>query len=791
MFGIDRVPSTANRDPKGGVRARGPAESVWMRWSLAFGAVGLAATVCSRAAAEPPVLGADAPAVVEARADEPTRQAALPERSAGAPRPRIGLVLSGGGARGAAHIGVLEVLEELRVPVDMISGTSMGSIVGGLYAAGLSPEELGGIIQSVDWVRVFDDKPDRPSLSFRRKEDDRNFLTNLRFAFKNGGFFVPPGVVEGQKLEFLLRTITIGQTGVARIEDLPLPFRAVATDIRTGEAVVLSRGTLATAQRASMSIPGAFSPVEIEGRLLVDGYLANNLPIDVVETLGADAVIAVDISTPVSEIDSDTSALGINAQASVFATQANQRLQKERLGKDDVLLTPDLGDVGSASFSRMPEAIDAGRRAALAAAPALSRLAVSEEEYAAWRAAQRRAAPTLPVIDEIRIENDSLLADSVIRARVRARVGEPLDLEILRTDLQRLFGLDAFQRVEFDLRHDGERTILVYQLSPRLRGRNYFRMGINLETDLGNDAGYNVGLNHVLLPMNRWGGELRNYVQLGDTYVVSSQMYQPIDPRDTLFVLPQFGFKRERYDIFQDGDRLARYDVEWVAVGLDLGISLGRFARVRGGIGYENGKGDRHTGDPGVYRDTHFKSGFYQATFEFDSLDSTRFPNEGSTVFVQGRFLREELGNDASVETLKVRTSTFRTFWHNTIGLTLSYDTSFGASREVELLNNVGGFGRLSGFERNSIVGPHAGVARLIGYRRIASPAIFAWEFPVYLGVQYETGNAWLRRSDIDDLRHSGGVFFGVDTPLGPLYLAYAHGDGGENQGYLFLGQSF
>ena len=725
-----------------------------------------------------------------ARAEAPSPPA--PEPTATPPRPRIGLALSGGGARGAAHIGVIEVLEELRVPVDVVSGTSMGSIVGGLYAAGLSPEELGHVIRSVDWVRVFDDKPERQALSYRRKEDDRNFLTNLRLAFKRRGFFVPPGVVEGQKLEYLLRTITLGQKGVARIEDLHLPFRAVATDIRTGEAVVLSRGKLATAQRASMSIPAAFSPVELDGRLLVDGYLANNLPIDVAEDLGAEVVIAIDISTPLSEIDANTSALGINAQASVFATQANQQLRKDRLGAEDVLLSPDLGDIGSASFSRMEEAIEAGRRAARAAADQLARHSVSEAEYAAWRSAHRRAAPTLPVIDEIRIENQSLLADSLIRARVRAREGSTLDLDILKSDLERLFGLDAFQRVDFDLRHEADRTILVYQLVPRLRGRNHFRLGLNLETDFGNDAGYNVGVNHVLLPMNRFGGELRNYVQLGDTYVVSSEMYQPLDPTDTLFVLSQVRYQRESIDIYSDGDRLARYDVDSIGAGIDLGIGLGRFARIRGGIGYQNGKGNRHTGDPAVFSDSHFKGGFYQATFEFDSLDNTRFPNDGSIVLVQGQFLRKELGFDDSVETLIVRASSFRTFWRNTIGLTLNYDTSFGSSGEVELQNAVGGFGRLSGFERNSILGPHTGIARLTTYRRIASPAIFAWEFPVYAGAQFEAGDAWQKRNDIEnEMRYSAGPFFGVDTPLGPLYLAYAYGEGGENQGYLFLGQSF
>src|SRR5262245_2010102 len=201
-------------------------------------------------------------------------------KPAKAGRPKLGLVLSGGGARGAAHLGVLQVLEELRVPVDMVTGTSMGSVLGGLDAGGLAPDEVSQTIQSVDWVRVFQDKPDRQDLSFRRKQDDRNFLTNLRLAFKNWSIFIPSGVVEGQKLDFLLRSMTLNQTGLAQIEDLPLPFRAVATDIVTGEPVVFDKGPLAVAQRASMSIPAAFSPVVLpSSRVLVDGYVANNLPI--------------------------------------------------------------------------------------------------------------------------------------------------------------------------------------------------------------------------------------------------------------------------------------------------------------------------------------------------------------------------------------------------------------------------------------------------------------------------------------------------------------------------------
>jgi len=718
--------------------------------------------------------------------------AEVPEPAApGHGRPRIGLALSGGGARGAAHIGVLEVLEELRIPVDVVSGTSMGSVIGGLYAAGLSPGELGEVIRAVDWVRIFDDRPDRQSLSFRRKQDDRNFLTNLRLAFKNGSFYVPRGLLEGQKLDFLLRALSLGADGVLRFEDLRIPFRAVATDINTGEAVILGTGAVATAQRASMSIPAAFSPVEIDGRMLVDGFVSNNLPIDAAQELGAERIIAVDISTPLAAIGADSSAFAIDSQAAGFAVQENQRRQKERLSAGDVLLTPDLGGLHAASFAQMQQAIDAGRRAAQGAAEALARHSVSEAEYAAWRAQQRRPRQAPPIVDEIRIENDSPLADALIRARVRTRTGAPLDLAVLQQDVERLYGLDAFERVHFDLHRESSGMVLSYRMQRRERGRNYFRIGLHLETDFANDATYSLGLNHVVLPVNAWGAELRSYAQVGDTNIVASEFYQPVDPREWLFAAPHVRYELRDFDVFRNQKRLARFDLETVLAGVDLGANLGSSTQLRAGIAYLDGETDRESGDPALFAGTRFGGGLYAASLEYDTLDNTRFPNDGSFARAEGLLLRKELGFGRSFEQLRLRAGIFRSLWHNTAGVTLRYDTSFGAPAEIQFLDSLGGFGSLSGFERDSISGPHTGLVRLLAYRRIASPAIFAWEFPVYAGGQLEAGNAWQERSDLDDLRYSLGPFFGADTPLGPLYVAYAFGEAGEHQGYLFLGQSF
>ena len=709
-----------------------------------------------------------------------------------ASRARVGLVLSGGGARGAAHIGVLEVLEELRVPVDLITGTSMGSVVGGLYAAGLSPEELSAAIQDTNWVAVFDDKPNRRDLSFRRKQDDRSYLTNLRVGFRNWRFFVPTGLVEGQKLDYLLRTLTLGPGGLARIESLRLPFRAVATDILTGEAVVFTEGELAVAQRASMSIPAAFSPVIVDGRMLVDGYVANNLPIDVAQELGADTVIAVDISTPLATKEEIDSAVAISGQASTFPTQHQQALQIERMSETDVLLRPALGDISSASFTRMKEAVEAGRAAAQAAAPQLSRYALSEEDYAAWRETQRRPPFEMPVIAEVRIENESLLADSVVRSRIDTRAGEPLDLDRLSDDLAQLFGTDAFERVTFDLHREDHGVVLVYRVAKRERGTNYYRVGINLESDFDDDAVFNIGLRHVWYPLNAWGGEMRNEGQFGDTMLLSSEFYQPLDPNDWLFFQPSVRFVRSDLDLFVRHDRVARYTTERTVSGAHLGVNILRDAQIRGGIGYLDVDARRDIGDPATFQSQSVHGGIYEAVFEYDDVDDPSFPNRGAYAFVSSEFVREELGFDESFEEVTGRASIFHTWGRNTLGLGARYATAIGGRGLVDRLNTLGGFLNLSGYDRDSIAGRHAGVAQLVGYRRIASPALFAWEFPVYVGGAFEAGNAWDHRSDIeDDVLLSGTGFFGVETPLGPLYLAYAYGEGGFHQGYLYLGQTF
>ena len=311
-------------------------------------------------------------------------------------RPKIGLVLSGGGARGAAHIGVLKVLEEHRIPIDFIAGTSMGSLVGGLYASGLSPAQLDSVISNTDWTETFADNIPRGDRSFRRKRDDDLYLVKHKPGFRGGTLLFPPGILDGHRVDLLLKRLTLPVVTVRDFDELSIPYRAVAADIVTGEAVVLDHGDLALAMRASMSIPAAFAPREIDGRLLVDGGIVNNFPIDVVRRMGADVVIAVDIATPAAGREQLGSVPAITAQLATLASEQNSRRQIASLAGRDVFIQPPLGSITVASFDRATEAVAIGERAAREALPALERLAVSPEEYGAYQAARTARAAANP-----------------------------------------------------------------------------------------------------------------------------------------------------------------------------------------------------------------------------------------------------------------------------------------------------------------------------------------------------------------------------------------------------------
>ena len=406
-------------------------------------------------------------------------------------RLKVGLALSGGGARGSAHIGALKALEELGIKVDYIAGTSMGAIIGGMYASGYSPAQIEEILLEMDWEKALRDRPDRVDRTMRTKELEAQFLIPYRLGFNGGEFQLPLGLIEGQHLDQVFREILQPVVGIHDFAELPIPFNAVATDLVTGEEVILSQGSLPDSLRASMSVPGVFSPVTIDDRLLVDGGMSNNLPVSVVRDMGADIVIAVDISSTLLEREQLKSVFSVTEQLTNFLVRRTTKAQIELLGHNDLLIVPDLGAFSSANFSEAGKVVQKGYEATmmekadiLAMVPTLGTVVpVSHPDSSAEF-----------VVHFVELKNGSVLHDEIIRSRLAVELGQPVDLKKLDRSVDQIFSLDVFQSVTYDLvRNDDDETGIVVRAVPRESGPNYLQFGLELSTDFSGNSDFKLG----------------------------------------------------------------------------------------------------------------------------------------------------------------------------------------------------------------------------------------------------------------------------------------------------------
>ncbi|HSD43913.1 MAG TPA: patatin-like phospholipase family protein, partial [Burkholderiales bacterium] len=544
-------------------------------------------------------------------------------------RPRIGLALSGGGARGAAHIGVLKVLEKLRVPVHCVAGTSMGSVVGGAFAAGTTPAEMEAIITKTDWNVVFVDRPPRGEISIRRKQDDYKPLFAPELGFRGGSILLPKGVVAGVTIESFLRYLTEQARDIQDFSKLPVPYRAVAADIATGEAVIIDRGSLAQAMRASMAIPGAVDPVERDGRLLVDGGIANNLPIDVVRKLCGDVIIAVNIGTPPLKRDEITSALSIvNQLVNLLGKDSVDRQLATLTPARDVLISPDLGDISASSFERQDEAIRIGEAAAREMTDALKRYSIPEAEYAALRKTQVVARGSLGTVEQIRFEGIERTNAEVLAALVQSKPGEELTEEKLAADLRRIYGRGDFDGVDYRIDRVGPTPALVFSVREKSVGPSYLRFGLGLASDFQGENYFNALVQYRRTWINRLGGEFVAEAQVGQNTYLFSEFYQPIEARARLFVAPYGRIGEYTRGVFVGDDRVAEYQVREALGGLDLGTTLGTWGELRLGPVWRRFDADVDTGSP-ILPDVRVNASGTRARLVADRLDTPFFARSG------------------------------------------------------------------------------------------------------------------------------------------------------------------
>lgn len=701
-------------------------------------------------------------------------------------RPKVGLALGGGGARGAAHIGVLRALEEMNVPVDYVAGTSMGAVVGGLYASGMSPDEIEEALTAIDWNDTLNDRTSFRELSYRRKEDESRYLTSFEAGLRGSRLALPSGLQSAQKVRFLLQSNLLPVAHVRDFTQLPVPFQAVAADLETGEAVVLDHGDLAEAIRASMSIPGVFSPMEIDGRLLVDGGIADNVPVDVVRGMGADVVIAVDVGGPMLQRGQLQSMFAVTSQMLTLLTRRNAEAQ---LANADVVLTPDVSRWGAMSFADAKEIIVAG-----IAEAEKHRETLAEYGDAGLRASDGKATPVAALpkpLDFVDIHGSTRVDPRIVRSRVRTKAGDTLDREQLRSDVARLYGLDDFQSVTFSVREQDGQQGLTVDLKDKPWGPTYVRFGIQLNDDLEGNSNYSLVGNITRTRINALGAEWRNDFRIGHNAGYFTELYQPLDFRGRFFVAPSFVAKREKYPFYEGARRTAMYNVQERTAAVDLGMSLGPWGEIRAGVERGSIRADIDSGAVGLPEGT-IDRGALRASLVIVHTDSPTIPREGGSLVVRYYGARESLGSLDEYSKLALDTNFAfsrgrQTFFAGGAG-GMSLNSTVPAYDHFRL----GGLLELGGFAEGQLRGDRFALVRAGGYYRVRDlPATFGRG--IYVGALAEAGNAWLPEEDIElsSLHRSATLIAGADTLAGPILLGYARAETGDDRFYMTIGKTF
>ena len=702
-------------------------------------------------------------------------------------RPKVGLVLSGGGARGVAHIGVLKVLEEMRVPVDYIVGTSMGSIVAGAYAMGNDPLTLETRLKKVEWELVLSDRPQRLERSQFDKANERNSISSPELGLRNAEVQLPRGLNYGQQIEFFFNTLASDTGEVGHFDQLDIPFRAVATDIETGKMVVLRGGGIARAMRASMSVPGIFAPVDIGGHVLLDGGLVRNLPVDVARDMGADIIIAVNLGTALLKRDKIVSVFGVGQQMLNILTEQNVQTSLKELTAQDVLIQPTLGDFSAADFENATDTIDIGAAAARAVAARLEKLSLDPAGWAD-HLAQRRARHPLPgKVNAIRIDRSRLvhIDERAVAAKMTIEPGVPFSADQLHADLNRLYATGDFQSVNHHFEHDAGVRTLVVEPAEKEWGPTYLRAGVRLSTDLAGKSDFTLLVSHRSKWLNASGLEWRNEVALGQVMSLKTQLYQPMGAADSWFVAPSLLMSQSRDDLIINDQPVATYRVRQRSVGIEVGKHLNGATTVRAGL--ERG---RTNATPSVaiaaFTSQENSIGLFKVELVEDRLDDWVFPSAGTYAFGTVRISEPALGADSSYVRAEAGVESVWAHRQHRFNLGLRGGRIWGDQLPVLELFSLGGFFNLSGFQPRQLIGEGYTYARAIYTRKTELLGLKN----LYLGTSFEAGKVSHRFNGAQvGTRLASSVFGTIDTGAGPFTIGLGVGEGGNQSFYLLFGK--
>jgi NTE family protein len=705
-------------------------------------------------------------------------------------RPRIGLALSGGGALGLTEIGVIKWMEENHIPIDRIAGTSMGSIIGSMYATGMTPAEIQKFAETINWDQAFLPKPGYTELSYRRKQDRRDFLVASSLGLKHG-LKGPNGLNSGQAAGLLLDRIAFPDSGIANFDDLPIPFRCVATDMQSGEAIVLHDGSLAEAVRASMAIPGVFTPVELNGRVLADGGMVQNIPVETVRDMGADAVIAVELHYPPGDIGQLGTLVGVLSRAiDVMITQNERR--SLALAKSKVRVS--MKGFAVTDYKRVDELVQLGYKAAESQSADLLPYAITDPDE--WRRylddrTARKHAP-MKKVEKIVVAGADLDTDRRIQQQLTNSMQGPLDLPNLETQLTRIAGQGQFDRLGYEGYTQNGVPALRVTAHEKTYGPPFIDLTVNVQGSGVAAFDFSAGTRVTFMDLFHHGGEWRSDLLFGSSNLAATEYYQPLG-QSRFFVAPFVFASKYARNSFNGLTRIAVFGDERAGGGFDIGFDSSRRSEFR--LGYElfEGKLAPLIGAAGLPI-VHGSTGEFRARFVWDGQDSPSVPSRGSRVVATATRVLQSPGLVHPIGQVDVQTSTFVRLGDKTsLFIDASGGTTFHGSAGPFQVFSLGGPFRLGAYLPDEFLGNHYAYASL-GFRRelYRLPQLVGRK--IYWGGWYEAGSAFGTQLNSRGPVVVRGTFnLGViaDTIVGPIALAGSVSPTGQSRVNFSVGRLF
>ena len=709
-------------------------------------------------------------------------------------RPKIALVLSGGGARGGAHVGVLKVLEKNHIPIDMIVGTSMGSFVGGLYASGKSPQEIEKMLVSTDWKQYIRTDFDRQDIPMRKKNLDYQYQGKLGVGINaDNKLVLPTGVLKRQPMLLKFMQLTQNAQAVKDFDHLSIPFRAVATNIKNGEAVVLKDGSLAKAIYASSSIPGGFQPININGLDLVDGGVSDNIPIQVARDMGADIIIAVDVSENFDKKLNVNSYFVVMGQLVSILMRKNANQSIKTLSSKDILITPDLKNYSGLDVDKYSSIIQKGVEAAQKKESALRRLALHDNEYHEYKKLYReKSIYQQLIIHDIEIINDTYISNDSIRKRVHQKIGTQLDEEILRADLLHLYNMMIFDSVDYKLVQKDDKNILQIHVHPSWDNHGEVRFALGLEDDFQGHSTYSLKVGYTMFGLTEYGGEWKSDLEIGRYERVYSELFLPLDSMQRYYLRPSLKYESVT-DLFPT-DNIGNQEVLSSRYGISLAVGT-HVSR-----NYEFELGLSRFQDRVKIGATNFDKSYtaypLYARANIDNLDNVNFPKVGIKSELKWIKEMKELGSDYSYEQIYVDIEKPFYFYSNNVTLFTKYGNTYKDDNLERLAGTftLGGLFNLSGYAPYSFYGHNVFFGVLKYTYQLKDGGFFgSLNAPLYAGFSLESGQTWDNSESVSlhSMKQSATVYVAADTFFGPLYLAYGMAESGNASFYLYLGEKF